>query len=76
MIPTEKKSIPRKDLSGKNHKTKHSHRKGILKIEQLYKIVGLRSYKATFKLCKGTYRKIIKTFQPIEMVIKCIIAID
>ena len=26
------------------------------------KIVGLRSYKAIFKLCKGTYRKIIKTF--------------
>lgn len=33
MIPTEKKSIPRKDLSGKNHKTKHSHWKGILKTE-------------------------------------------
>lgn len=26
MIPTEKKSMPKK-----NHKTKHSHRKGILK---------------------------------------------
>ena len=31
MLPTEKKSILRKGLRGKDHKTKHSHRKDILK---------------------------------------------
>ena len=36
MLPTEKKSILRKGLRGKDHKTKHSHRKDILKKKKRY----------------------------------------
>lgn len=62
MVPTEKKSIPRKDLRGKDHKTKHSHRKDILKKNSYTKQQDLEVIKPFLNYVKEYIGKVSKHF--------------